>query len=612
MAKIKNEISNKNNDYSSSENYRVLPNLYKRVRMIVVNGQYYRLRRFFNHTPINIYSPTFTIFIPYSVHPDLLVINTNTDGITLDFSEIINEVITDITTQLASVSIMVNFNRVAFHSTNSTLQIVPARIGASEPRGAIMYTLAREANILSELSIIRVSNYLSTYLENTYQLRSENFLDQSRRGVFREALRQTFYHEMGHVLGLAHPDVDQGGVTIITANDNINYGCPIMLSSTTAYYENNTSAQRLTIRFAPQELEALRIANSDNPNVPLTPPPRCILTRDASACLSLYIADSRPPSEILSGYTAFSSLAYSDGSDKVELMNENFFGHSIKSGHAKYIMASGNLNALVTALSSEDFTDKKPIYIYEVYPQFVYSIRKYYESFNDRQAILGKFAAMLSYDPYFIKGNILRTDISKAILYVDEDGKYRKLDSIDNSYFVAKSQQILNPDAQASDAWIYRTIYKVNGSIPLGLSPSAHLGGKGAGPACLNPQPVDIGEYGPYGGSCDFFGFIGGYVRCIFNHKGTHVGKFYVSIYPILLGGSGPISEDVYFNYPLSDLVKSNRSGLSVGVASGALGGGGIRISINTPGIMNGYIDGVIAGFGTVLAGGTDGHFYDS
>jgi len=137
MSKLQNKIS-KTKGSITRQDQRDLPKDYKRVFTIVEDGEFYKLSKYF--ALIN-----GVIDIPYSIHPDLLSITDHASGISINANNIINEILDDVTIQLATAptNIIIHFHRVDFTSPNAALQILPVEPYDEEP-GTIMFSLLRQ------------------------------------------------------------------------------------------------------------------------------------------------------------------------------------------------------------------------------------------------------------------------------------------------------------------------------------------------------------------------------------------------------------------------------------------------------------------------------------
>ncbi|MFL1780525.1 hypothetical protein ABSA28_00215 [Candidatus Hepatincolaceae symbiont of Richtersius coronifer] len=634
MLKSKNLVQNdliKNLNYNKLGFKINLPAEYRRVAFLPDSkGGWYKLsNHYINNSGI--------INIPYALDTALLTpliftIPHSNQTFSIPFLDVVEEVMEDITIQLASIGIQIEFNLGVYSNNNSLLYF-----RGNQPI-ILMETVTIGDGGASE-SVISVSGDLDDTFSEIYNVYRDRFANPVREAAYREILRTMIYHEVGHTLGIDHPDYQDhsGSLLIVYSNENINHGSPIMANSIDIIYDYMfpNLIQRSTIRFAPQELEAFSRANSNNPpalpsmclifnprelesfsgansNNPTVFPSISLLSKASSGCQPLYIVDARDPSLIFGSTNAFSALNVTD--NITDHLNEHFWGHSIKSNNSGFIMASSNLNKLVEAISSTNFTNQLPIYIYEVFPALPFKVSAYYDLYSDGGAMKNSFKEMLDYELYLIRWHVKSDEVYKGRKYIYKNRKYEFQSSVINEGFLPKAQDIITyvDGPNEYNNWRYRTIYKINNNIPYGLSPNAHLGGQGAGSASLNPNLVNIGAYGPYRGNLTYGGLAIGSVTCNFTYNDNVIGKFYSTMFPFAGGGNGTINEDIYFNYPLSNIVGRKIKGVSINFSGGSvIAGVGTLTMLNTDVINGGiHFNGYGLGFG--ISFGADGYFYNS
>ncbi|MFL1780523.1 hypothetical protein ABSA28_00213 [Candidatus Hepatincolaceae symbiont of Richtersius coronifer] len=549
-------------------------------------------------------------FLPFSLNlleiPDLSPQSPHL-GISVRFQTIVTEVMASITNQLRQVNVPIRFNSVNDPSA-ADLRIIAAPQDPNNPIYDLMYTVPRQINDPEPATItINLSDELYRHLNDIYRNQAQSFSNPRIESVYRESLRATFYHEMGHVLGLDHPleaSDPYGETQIIISRDNPHqtYGVPLMISAEEDYisYMAPTLLNQSSIGFSPQELTALSQANPMRLAIML---PVCTYSRNYSTCKPLYIADGRSPAEIFSNSKGFRAILYGEEmasslhnltseinkslAIKEEGLNEHLFGYSIKSKESKYIMTSGNLNKLLEALSSLNFTDGSPIYVYETYPQYAYDPKKYYEQFLDKDTILPKFEGFFIYEPYICLNYIKLEEINRGIRYEYLEGKYKEINSTKNSHFVKKPQVLDSIFPGTINNWEYDKAYKINDVVPLGLSPNAHAGGKGAGSAFNRPDLIDIGKYGPYSGIV-YPASTGTneHLTIKFKYNNHEVGELQYNSWPLTLSSAGGIIEDMYFNHPISVVTKNKWQGANITMYVNAPNFNDSTLAINTIGAV--------------------------
>ncbi|MFL1780522.1 hypothetical protein ABSA28_00212 [Candidatus Hepatincolaceae symbiont of Richtersius coronifer] len=589
-------------------NKAAIPQHSKQVRMILEENNT-ALSKGYNlslHYPMD---NAKCVHINYSLQQDLEMLLLAMPGnpakkYQVNFATLITEVMEDVAQAVTKQGIAVKFNKVQINS-GEDLKI----IGTTRDLGnAVFLTKIKRIGDPSPAIIeLNIIDFLSKHIDYMYTNYHQFLAAVTINLAYIDILRSRFYHEIGHILGLDHPEEPSSSrvktiITIEGGNSNITYSAPIMTRDEKDYYKFSapTLIDRESIRFSNQELFALLEANSDHSTS------QCLYITGFSSCKALYIADSRHPSEIFNNADGFQAILYQNMNSKVnralavkeEGLNEHVLGYSIKSQTSKYIMTSGNLNKLLEGLSSFDFTDGSPIYVYETYPQYAYDPKKYYEQFIDKDTILPKFERILNYEPYICLDRIKSDEIYRAIKYEysKKDVKYTEISSIKNAIFVKKPQvlDLVFPGNTTNWGtfsglaynWEHSYFDHIKG-IPLGLSPHSHAGGQGAGILATTTIPTtsSLGSYGPYRGKIDLTSTDkDGYSKVKFTYNNQEVGELYCALWPSE-SSSGEITGDLYFTYPLSVLAKNKWEGFNIKKYLNSFLIDPATMSINTPGI---------------------------